>query len=122
MDKTIALKIYEIVGSEFCVAADDGQLVFNQIALALESNLNVEISFANVRRLTSAFLNVAIGQLYGRFSESLIRTHLSVTDIEADDRELLIRVIETAKLYFKDPDRFTRIRQHALGDKENGSK
>jgi len=119
MDKPIPLKIYEIVGSEFCVAADDGQKVYDQIVLALKRDLQVQLSFLNVKRLTSAFLNVAIGQLYGEFPEGLLSSHLSVADMEADDRELLKRVIETAKAYFKDPARFNRVRNRVLGEKED---
>ncbi|MHC1772827.1 MAG: STAS-like domain-containing protein [Flexilinea sp.] len=119
MEETIRLKIYEIIGSEFCVAADDGQKVYDQITLALKHDLNVQLSFKNVKRLTSAFLNVAVGQLYGEFSEDFLSSHLSASDIEADDRELLKRVIETAKVYFKDPVRFNRVRNQVLGEKEN---
>lgn len=119
MDKPITLKIYEIVGSEFCVAADDGQKVHDQIVRALQNNLKVRISFINIERLTSAFLNVAIGQLYGEFPEELLRSNLSVTDIESDDLDLLKRVIDTAKLYFKDPERFKIIRDRVIGEEES---
>jgi len=119
MERTITLKIYEIVGSEFCVAADDGQKVYEQITMALRKDLKVRISFFNVKRLTSAFLNVAIGQLYGEFNGEILSTHLSVVDIEPDDFILLSRVIETAKVYFKDPVRFNKIRSNILGEKED---
>jgi hypothetical protein len=112
----IPIKVYEIVGSEFCVAADDGQKVYDQIARALQRDMPVEISFMNVRRLTSAFLNVAIGQLYGEYREDVLSSHLSVSDIEPDDRILLIRVIETAKAYFRNPERFERVRGQVLGE------
>jgi hypothetical protein len=118
MDKPITLNIFEIVGSEYCVAADDGQKVHDQIVRALKNDLKVKISFNNIERLTSAFLNVAIGQLYGEFPEELLRSNLSVTDIEPDDLDLLKRVIDTAKLYFKDPERFKVIRDRAIGEDE----
>jgi hypothetical protein len=57
----------------------------------------------NVTSLTPAFLNVAIGQPYGEFSEEEIRAKLSVKDMEPDDLFLPKRVVETAKAYFKNP-------------------
>ena len=121
MSREITLQIYEIVGSKFCVSPDDGQKVHDQIALALKNDLQVHISFANIERLISAFLNVAIGQLYGEFSEEILRTHLSVIDIEDDDLILLKRVIDTAKIYFKNPEMMNKIRRQALGDEKDGT-
>ncbi|MBM3300876.1 MAG: STAS-like domain-containing protein, partial [Deltaproteobacteria bacterium] len=62
------MSVFEIVGSELCVAADDGQKVYEQIAAALKQGWGVQLSFRNVTSLTSAFLNAAVGQLYGEFS------------------------------------------------------
>jgi len=66
--------------------------------------------------LTSAFLNAAIGQLYGNFTEEEIRNALTVKDIEQDDLALLSRVIETAKEYFKNPKRADQAYREELGD------
>ena len=54
----------------------------------------------NVSTLTSAFLNAAVGQLYGQFDEDQIRRLLKVEDRESDDVALLKRVVDTAKQYF----------------------
>ena len=122
MKKNITLSVFEIVGSPLCVASDDGQRVFERIASALKENRNVSVSFRNVSSLTSAFLNAAIGQLYGSFSEDQIRAQLKVKDMQPDDLALLKRVVDTAKEYFKDPRRFDRAVEEALGDGGDGSK
>lgn len=114
MNDKITIKVYEVVGSSACVSADDGQMVYEQIAAAMRSGRNVELSFLNVSSLTSAFLNPAIGQLYDQFSDDQIREHLSVTEMENDDRALLKRVVETAKRYFKDPVRFNNAQKEIL--------
>ena len=121
MEKKIVLRIFEIVGSEFCVSANDGQKVYDQLALALKKNLQVQVSFVNITRLTSAFLNVAIGQLYSEFSSKLIQSNLSVIDMDINDRELLNRVIKTAKIYFEDPARFDKVRNNILGEEADDS-
>lgn len=56
----------------------------------------------------------AIGQLYGEFSEEQIREYLSVTEMDNDDLGLLKRVVDTAKRYFKDPQRFNAARNEIL--------
>lgn len=114
--RNIRVLVYETVGSPLCVASHDGQKVYERIERALKEKCRVAISFRNVSTLTSAFLNAAIGQLYGKFDEEHIRASLSVEDIEPDDRALLKRVVDTAKLYFASPERFDQ----AIRDAENG--
>ncbi len=118
MSTQVSIQLYEIVGSPLCIASDDGQKVHDQIAAALRKELTVTLSFLNVEGLTSAFLNAAVGQLYGEFSAEQIRANLSVSDMQPDDLVLLKKVVETAKDYFKDPSRFKKAQQEVLGDND----
>lgn len=97
----MTISVFNLVGDGFCVEAKDGDAVFNAISKVLTEDKAVEISFQNVEMLTSAFLNTAIGQLYKDFSEEKIRALVKVVNIEKADSALLRRVIETAKLYYK---------------------
>jgi len=112
--ESITLSVFEIVGSPLCVASDDGEKVYERIEKAIKQGLSVSLSFMNITSLTSAFLNAAIGQLYGVFSEDDIRAKLAVSDMEPDDLALLKRVVETAKVYFQDPPRFAEVKRNAL--------
>jgi hypothetical protein len=114
MEKGLIISPYEIVGSPLCVASDDGQKVFDRIAAALKEGKSITVSFRNVTSLTSAFLNAAIGQLYSSFSQEEIRARLKVKDLPPADLTLLKRVVDTAKEYFKDPDRFKKAERAAL--------
>ena len=116
MKKNISIAIFEVVGSSLCVASGDGQKVYDRLAGALQRGCHVALSFRNVTTLTSAFLNAAIGQLYGQFNEERIRSQLRVEDMQPDDIALLKRVVDTAKLYFKDPQRFERVIREDQGD------
>lgn len=116
MPENIRISIYEVVGSSLCVASDDGQKVFERLSIAFKTDRNVVLSFLNVTTLTSAFLNAAIGQLYGQFSEEKIRALLKVEDAEQEDLALLKRVVDNAKLYFKNKDRYNRAFQEALNN------
>lgn len=116
MKKGITLSVFEVVGSPLCVASDDGQKVYERIASAMKEDRSVTLSFLNVSSITSAFLNTAIGQLYGTSSEEKIRSNLNVKDMQPDDLALLKRVVETAKQYFKDPKRFDKAVQATIED------
>lgn len=115
MQKDVTISIFEVIGSPLCVAAGDGQKVYDRLAAAIREDRRVILSFHNVSTLTSAFLNAAVGQLYGEFSEDQIRASLSVQDMAADDLALLKQVVDTAKAYFKDPERFEQAIRDELG-------
>ena len=120
MPESIKISMFEIVGSPLCVASSDGQKVYDRIADALKANRSVVLSFHNVTTLTSAFLNAAIGQLYGSFKEEKIRSLLKVEEkMEPDDLALLKRVVENAKLYFEDPQRFDQAAREILEDEDD---
>lgn len=104
MSNVITVSMYQVVGSTFCVALNDGQKVYDRIESELKHGRSVRLSFENVSALTAAFLNAAIGQLYGTFDPVTIRSTVKIVDIPDSDIELLNAVIETAKLYFKNRD------------------
>ena len=121
MQKDTKISVYEVVGSPLCVASDDGQKVHDRLAVALKKARRVLLSFHNISTMTSAFLNAAIGQLYGTFTEEQIRSFLRIEDIEPEDAALLKRVVETAKLYFKDPKRFDHVVRETREDETGDS-
>ncbi|MDR3238291.1 MAG: STAS-like domain-containing protein [Spirochaetia bacterium] len=112
----IVINVYQVVGNDKCVEADDGVKVYEKIKLLLAEKKKIILSFINVEMLTSAFLNTAIGQLYKDFSEEDIKALITVKDLPPDDVVLLNRVVQNAKLYYKDPDRMEKSIQDILGE------
>ena len=114
--KETKINIINVVGSPFCVEAEDGQKVYDLIVKALKEKRKVILSFLNVELLTTAFLNTAIGQLYRDFSEDFIKKHLSVEEMSQSGLVSLKRVVETAKLYYKNPDSIEQSLKDILGE------
>lgn len=110
------IKIIEVVGYGLCVSSEDGQKLFDEIYKNFKDLQKVKLSFQDVTNLTSAFLNTAIGQLYGNFSEEFVRENLSVTDIQNDDTVILKRVVDRAKDYFKNPKPYEKAVKDVIGD------
>lgn len=106
MDKRITIKVADLIGSPLCIAAEDGQKVFEKVKELLKGGKPVTVSFDRVNMLISLFLNVAIGQLYGSFREDDIRTKLQVEGLSGDDMELLKRVVDNAKRYYATPKQY----------------
>lgn len=101
---SVTINIYSIVGDALCVSAEDGEKVFERIEEAIKQGKKVVLNFQNVEMLTSAFLNTAVGKMYGAFDEQEIKNALSVTSMKPEDMALLKRVTDMAKQYFKDPE------------------
>jgi hypothetical protein len=118
MNNVNIIRVFDIVGGGLCVSSDDGQLVHDQIAELLRKKHKVIISFEGVDTLITAFLNTAIGQLYGEFPEEYVREYLSVNNMLPDDMELLKRVIDNAKIYFKNRKPFDAAWQIEVNDEE----
>lgn len=118
MNSEIVIHVTDIVKSPLCVSTQDGQTVHDEIAPFLRGGKPIVISFAGVTTLISAFLNAAIGQLYGEFPEDRIRELLSVKDLAPDDLELLKRVNDNAKIYFKNRSAYDRAWKDEVGDEE----
>ena len=111
------VRISEVIDSGYAVSATDGKLVYDRIATEILKGNRVELSFENTTRLTTAFLNAAVGQLYGEFTPTQIRGALvAPTGAEAWHLNRLKAVTDRAKTFFNDPDRLDRIISEVTND------
>lgn len=108
MAEPVTIRTLDVTGNNLAVSAEDGQLVHDKVAPLLREGRAVRLSFQGIDTMISAFLNAAIGQLYGEFSEGEIRERFSVVEMAPEDLVLLKRVVENAKSYFRDPERYRK--------------
>ncbi len=106
MSDQIKIKVADLIGSQLCISVEDAQKVFGKVDQLVRDGKQVTISFENVTMLISLFLNVAIGQLYGSFSEDTVRSQLKVEGLSSDDMELLKRVVDNAKKYYSNKESY----------------
>ena len=100
--KEIRISIFEQIGSNAAVSSEDGELLYKRILKGLDGNVIVLLDFINIELITSTFLNASIGQLYNRHDSPFLRKYLKVDNLAKEDLELLKKVVERAKEYFKD--------------------
>ncbi len=111
-----AVSIVEVIGSECCISSSDGEKVRAIVAVCLGAGIPVQLSFSGVNDLSTAFLNAAIGELYGETDEAIIGRGLSVVDADHEQIRLIEGVVERAKAYFIDPARFDAATAEVFGD------
>lgn len=112
----ITVNIVNTIGDVYGVEAEDGQKVFDLIVKAFNDKRKVILSFQNIEMLTTAFLNTSVGQLYKNYTESFIKENLKVSDISESGKVALKRVVDTAKLFYKDPEALKRSIDEITGD------
>lgn len=117
--KDVRLRIASVVGG-VCVAAEDGNKLHDQIKKEIEGDARVTLSFAGISRLTTAFLNAGVGQLYGEFSEDALRKHLA-PPVDAENWHLvrLKLVVDRAKEFFRNPQAVTEAYMQITGLKDD---
>jgi len=109
--------LINVIRSKYCISAEDGQKVFLKIENLLTKGDRISISFQQVEGLSSAFLNTAIGQLYGKYPWDNIEKTIIHIDLSEDDKMMLDRVIENSKNYFINKKDFIRAKKSVLQKK-----
>lgn len=101
----VKVNIFNIVGYGECTLPEDGDKVYFVLKKALDEGKKIVISFKNVNKVTTAFLNNAIGKLYSEYDESKIKESLSLEEMSDSNKVRLKRVVINAKNYFNNPDK-----------------
>ncbi len=117
MASTHSLRITEVVGSSICVSIEDGTRLHDEIVAAFSRGEAVTLSFDGVGRLTTAFLNAAVGQLYNEYNPEQLRALLHPPVAASPDQlGLLKKVVDNAKRFFADRERIDDIVSVRRGD------
>ena len=118
MSEGTVIRVFDLVGGPICVSTDDGQIVYGKIAPLLREGHKVIVSFDGVEILIPAFLNSAIGLLYGEFTDEQIRETLSVRDMSTGGKDTLEFVMKHAKAYFENPEAYRRAWREVMEEED----
>lgn len=116
------IKIFDYLKNSFAVTTDDGEIIFKEIENSFNISQTVILDFSGLEIIISTFFNAAIGQLYGKYTGDFLKDNLILTNISNEDLTILIKVIERAKQYFKDQQRFEKTINPNIDNGESGNK
>src|SRR5690554_3742591 len=110
------LIVKDIINSPLAVSTEKGEMVFQAIDKYLQKNEKVVIDFKGIDLMITAFLNAAIGKLYGNknYSSQFLNDHIRIDHIEKEDISLFKDVIERAKEYFENKEIFDKNANEAI--------
>ena len=100
---TIKLNDYLTLNSG--VTPEEGTPVYNSIIEAFKKGEVVILDFEGVDMLTTAFLNVVIGDLYKDYSSEKLKSMLVLVNYSEQTAKRIKKVTDNAKL-------FTRMKAH----------
>lgn len=114
------LIIKDIIKSELAVSTEDGEKVFKKINSYLQKNEKVELDFAGISFMITAFLNSAIGSLYSNkaYTSEFLNENLKLENVEKEDLKLFKEVVKRAKEYFANREGFEKNSNDAIYGKD----
>lgn len=109
--------IKDVIQSETAISPRTGEILFNYLDRVLSSGEKIILNFQGIEYLTTAFLNVAIGQLYHKYRPDQLNDSITLVNLQREDISLFKKVISRAKDYFKDQESFNnKMDQHYNGE------
>jgi hypothetical protein len=111
------LFVKNIINSNIAVATDAGDKVFNQLIASFETGKKTSLDFEGITIMTTAFLNAAIGQLYsqGKYDSNFLNNSLKLVNIQPEDIPLFVMVVNRAKEYFANKEKFEGHSEEVFG-------
>jgi hypothetical protein len=100
--------ISKLIESNVAISPRSGEVVYSYLDEAISKSEKVVLDFSGIEMMTTAFLNVAIGQLYHKFKPEQLNDSLTLINLEKEDVSLFLKVISRAKDYFKDQEAFNQ--------------
>ena len=102
------IKIDSLITLHQGVTPDEGKPINDEIRKLMKEEKIVEIDFSGVELITTAFLNVVIGELYNDYSSEFLKERLKISNISEDDARRIKKVTDTAKLFYSNEESFNK--------------
>ena len=114
---TMTIKLNDFISCQKGITHGDGEPIYERIINAFHNGDSVILDFDGVEMMTTAFLNVVIGNLYKDYTSDQLKGILSFINLPNAVAVRIKKVTDNAKLFYKDEEKFTK----SVEDVINGS-
>lgn len=113
----ITIKLNDYLTLNSGVTPEEGLPIYNSIIEAFKKGNTVTLDFEGVDMLTTAFLNVVIGDLYKDYNSEKLKSMLVLVNFSESTAKRIKKVTDNAKLFYKDENSYNKDVEEVL----NGS-
>ena len=114
---TTTIKLNDFISCQKGITPDEGEPIYIRILELFQGGSSVNLDFSGVEMMTTAFLNVVIGNLYKDYSSEQLKELLTFANLPNSVAVRIKKVTDNAKLFYKDEDKFNK----AVEDVINGN-
>lgn len=105
---TILIKLNDFITCNKGVTPDEGQPIYEKIVDSFSEGNAVVLDFSEVEMMTTAFLNVVIGNLYKDYTSDQLKSKLSFCNLPQSVAIRIKKVTDNAKLFYSDEEKFNK--------------
>ncbi|MCT3277500.1 DUF4325 domain-containing protein [Lactiplantibacillus pentosus] len=105
-NKLKVLKIKDEIKTPLAVTADKANYIYKLLSESVQNKEIVSVDFSGITTLTTAFLNIAIGQLYSVGDQNTLNQYIKINGktLTSLQRDKVRLVMENAKNKLSDKD------------------
>lgn len=104
----IIIKLNDLLTLNSGITPEEGKPVYDRIMQAFNQGHYVTLDFEGVSMLTTAFLNVVIGDLYKDYTSDELKAMLTLQNYTDSTAVRIKKVTDNAKLFYKDKEAYDK--------------
>lgn len=93
------IRVLDICG-KYCFLPEEGEALRDEVLKRIAAEEEVFVDFSGIQILTTAFLNMAVGTLYGSLSPEVLEAQFRIQGDCSVDLELIHMVACNAKTFY----------------------
>lgn len=97
------IKVKNFLNSPMAVSTERADQIFKECEKIIQNNHKIELDFEGVKLVITAFLNVAIGKLYGldEKSQEIVDSSIEFTNTSPTVKNMIDKVIINSKKFYQ---------------------
>lgn len=112
----LKIKIIDHITLKKGITPDEAEPILNKEIEAFKNGNNVILDFEGVEMLTTAFLNVVIGNLYENHTSEELNAMLKLVNYDEPTAIRIKKVTDNAKAFYKNAENYSNVVKEVINE------